>query len=234
MKLIRRAAAITCLLAAPAAAHRLDEYLQATIVSIEKDQVQMSMRLIPGTAVASFVISGIDTNGDGVLSAKEQREYAERVLHDVSLTIDGGAALTPQLRSVTFPEVPAMKEGLGEIQLEFTASLPRSQGQERKLVFENHHQPPISVYLVNCLVPRDHDLRVVAQKRNEGQSFYQLEYMDASAVPTGSGARTWLGVAVLGVLARLVFLLTSGRRRWFQDSEPAATAQTDFRTTDVR
>jgi hypothetical protein len=52
-------------LGAGAFAHRLDEYLQATIISVDKDHVQASMRLIPGVAVSSFVLSGIDSNGDG-------------------------------------------------------------------------------------------------------------------------------------------------------------------------
>ena len=37
------------LIAAKAAfAHRIDEYLQATLLTVEKDRVQASMRLIPG------------------------------------------------------------------------------------------------------------------------------------------------------------------------------------------
>jgi hypothetical protein len=60
-------------LGAGASAHRLDEYLQATIISVDKDHVQASMRLIPGVAVSSFVLSGIDSNGDGLISEGEQR-----------------------------------------------------------------------------------------------------------------------------------------------------------------
>ena len=111
------------------------------------------MRLIPGVAVSSIVLASIDTNGDGVISESEQRAYAERVLRDLSLTVDGKSA-SPTLVSVDFPAIEEMKEGLGEIQIEFTVDLPRG-GPERKIVFENHHQNAISAYLVNCLVPRD-------------------------------------------------------------------------------
>ena len=76
------ALAILAACAAPLCAHRLDEYLQATIFSIEKDRVQGSMRLIPGIAVAPAVIAGMDANGDGVISESEQRAYAEHVLRD--------------------------------------------------------------------------------------------------------------------------------------------------------
>jgi hypothetical protein len=176
--------AVLVLLGAPAWAHRLDEYLQATLISIEKDRVDVLMRLIPGVAVSNAVLTGIDANADGVISEAEQRAYAVHVLGDVSLKIDG-TMLRPKLVSVKFPAVEAIKEGLGEIQIEFTADLP-SGGTNRKLVFENHHQERISAYLVNCLVPRDRDIRVLAQNRNEQQSFYELDYSR-----DGSGFGSW-------------------------------------------
>src|SRR5439155_19156219 len=146
------AAAILLSLGARAYAHRLDEYLQATIILVEPDHVQASMRLVPGVAVSSIVLASIDTNGDGVISEAEQRTYAERVLRDLSLTVDGKSA-SPTLVSQKFPATEEIKEGLGEIQLEFTVDLTGG-GPERRIVFENHHQNEISVYLVNVLVPR--------------------------------------------------------------------------------
>jgi hypothetical protein len=204
------AAAILLLLGASASAHRLDEYLQATIISVEKDRVQAQMRLIPGVAVSSFVLTSIDTNADGVISEAERRAYAERVLRDVSLTIDGDI-LRPRLISVKFPGFESMKEGLGEIQIEFSANLPRS-GPNRRLIFENHHQSRIAAYLVNCLVPRDRDIRVVAQNRNEQQSFYQLDYVQAGVssdtlpLRWWRDARGWLAMVALLLFARLLFL----------------------------
>src|SRR5271170_469465 len=93
---------VLLLLAGAASAHRLDEYLQATLISVDKDHVELSMRLIPGVAVSSSVIASIDSNRDGVLSQAEQLAYAERVLRDLNLTVDG-QALQPQLVSITFP-----------------------------------------------------------------------------------------------------------------------------------
>lgn len=74
------AVAIVLSLRVPASAHRLDEYLQATILSVEKDRIQAFMRLVPGVAVSSAVLAIIDTNGDGVISDSERHAYAERVL----------------------------------------------------------------------------------------------------------------------------------------------------------
>jgi hypothetical protein len=207
------AAVILPLLATSASAHRLDEYLQATIISVEKDRVQATMRLVPGVTVSDFVMTTIDSNADGAISQTEQRAYAERVLRDVSLTVDGDI-LRPRLISVEFPGLEEMKEGLGEIQIEFSADLPHN-GPNRRLTFENHHQRGIATYLVNCLVPLDRDIRIVAQNRNEQQSFYQLNYVQAgassSALPGWQDERGWLSLAGLLLLARLAFLWRQGR-----------------------
>jgi hypothetical protein len=197
-------------LGASAHAHRLDEYLQASMISIEKDRVQAVLRLTPGVAVSSLVLRSIDTDSDGVISESERRAYAERVLGDVSLSIDGHR-LKPRLISVEFPEVEAMREGLAEIHIEFGAELPGGR-TARRLVFENHHQSGISAYLVNCLVPRDRQIRVVAQNRNERQSFYQLDYSQGRTALDPVSLRWWHEVpvwpcaAALLVLGRLAFV----------------------------
>ncbi|MGA8029138.1 MAG: hypothetical protein WB992_18515 [Bryobacteraceae bacterium] len=140
----------------PVSGHRLDEYLRATIVSVEQGRIQVSMRLIPGVAVSSAVIAAIDANGDGVFSEAEQQTYAREVLGDLTLSVDGHA-LKPRIRQVSFPAPADMKEGLGEIHIEFDADLPAG-GPHRTLVIENHHRQRISVYLMNSLVPQDQAL----------------------------------------------------------------------------
>jgi hypothetical protein len=200
-------AAILLSLGASTSAHRLDEYLQATILSVEKNRVQAFMRLIPGVAVSSIVLAGIDTNRDGVVSEAEQRTYAERVLRDLSFVIDGKSA-SPTLVSQKFPTTEEIKEGLGEIQIEFTVDLDRG-GPERRIVFEDHHQNEISAYLVNCLVPRDPHIRILAQNRNERQSFYQLDYAQSGSNPYPaslkgwSTIRGWMGAVGFASLFRL-------------------------------
>jgi hypothetical protein len=194
-------AAIILSAAGSVCAHRLDQYLQATLISVDTDRVQAFMRLIPGVAVSSAVLASVDKNADGILSKAEQQAYAEQVLRDVSISVDG-QSLSPRLVSVEFPKVEEMRAGLGEIKIEFSADLPRG-GANRKLIFENHHQSRMAAYLVNCLVPRDKDIRVTAQNRNELQSFYELEYtqaggsMDAAPADSSSAGhgtqRTILG-----------------------------------------
>ena len=50
--------------AAPTRAHRLDEYLQATTIAVEKDHLVLQLRLTPGVAVARQVLASLDANGD--------------------------------------------------------------------------------------------------------------------------------------------------------------------------
>jgi HupE/UreJ protein len=109
---------------------------------------------------------------------------------------------------VSYPSIQQMNNGVGEIQIEFTAELSGGNGN-RKLVIENHHQSRISAYLVNCLKPVERDIRVVAQNRNETQSFYQLSYVrgdDRDGEPFSrwwSGVLTWLSSGGMGSMFRL-------------------------------
>ncbi|HXU40062.1 MAG TPA: hypothetical protein VN937_27150 [Blastocatellia bacterium] len=205
------AAAMLLMAGTPASAHRLDEYLQATTISVERDRVQAQVRLTPGVAVFPMVLANIDTDADGIISEAEQRAYAARVLGDMSLTIDGDR-LQLRLVSLKFAKIEEMKEGGGEIQLEFDADVS-SGGPNRRLIFENHHENRIAAYLVNCLVPRDPDIRITAQDRNYQQSFYQLNYVQAG-VRSGprssawwSSSRGWLGAAALLLFAGFAFVL---------------------------
>ncbi|HEV7836725.1 MAG TPA: HupE/UreJ family protein [Gemmatimonadaceae bacterium] len=173
--------------AEPAFAHRLDEYLQATLISVDKDRIHLEMRLAPGVAVLPTVLSVIDTDADGVLSDAEQRAYAENVLRDISLTIDG-RRVSPHLVAWSYSTIDMLKDGMGDIRIELEANAPRAGG-DRRLTFENHHQPEISAYLVNAEAPTDPDIQVVAQTRNYLQSFYRLDYLQAgSAAGSRSGA----------------------------------------------
>src|ERR1700749_3532671 len=97
-----------CLAAIPAQAHRLDEYLQATILSLEPGKISLTMRLVPGMAVSEQVITGIDSNGDGVLSGTEQTAYVERVMSDIVLT-ENGKPLTFHLVRAAFPSIAQMR-----------------------------------------------------------------------------------------------------------------------------
>ena len=222
-------AAILVLAVEPALAHQLDEYLQGTLISVERNRVDVEITLTPGVAVFPTVLADIDTDGDGVISADEQHAYAARVLRDFSLRIDD-YSLTPQLLSVEFPALEALKDGRGAIRIEFDAALPRG-GVDRKLIFENHHLSRIAAYQVNCLIPRDPDIRILAQNRNYSQSFYELEYVqpgvraDLLNLALLSGIRGPLGTTALLLVAWLA--LQWRQRAWSVKSADETDACTD-------
>jgi hypothetical protein len=219
MKTRLAAAAILLLTATPALTHRLDEYLVATIVSVERTRVQAQITLTPGVAVYPVVLADIDTNADGVISETEQRAYAGQVIRDLSLTIDG-RPMTLQLISWQFPTIEAMRDGRGEIQIEFSADL-RFGGTTRRLIFTNQHQSRIAAYQVNCLIPRDPKIQIVAQNRNYSQSFYQLEYVQAGVQSNSLFLSSWLDDRVwLSMLALLLFARFAYACSWDLRSQP--------------
>ena len=187
-------AGLVCALlsATPASAHRIDEYLQATILSVEAGHVQASMRLIPGVLVAPSIIGAIDANHDGVFSQDEERAYAELVLHDISFTVDG-KAMRPTLDAFSFPQPAQLRDGLGEIHLEYDIALSPN-GTEHALTLVNQHRRDNSVYLLNVLVPENGNFAIVGQKRNQQQSTYELDFRQTSATKQTSGLafRSWI------------------------------------------
>ncbi len=174
--------ALLLLGAALAFPHRLDEYLQAVIFTVAQGRVEAEMTLTPGVAVFPVLVREIDADGDGVLTAEEQRGYVQQILRDISLRVDG-TQLLPEVKAATFPPVEEMKNGRGEIVITFAAGLPRG-GARRKITFENHHHSRIAAYQVNALVPRDPAVRITAQKRNDNQSSYELDYEQAGVMPS--------------------------------------------------
>jgi hypothetical protein len=205
MKRIVSAAAILLLAGAPASAHRLDEYLQGTLLSVSRSRMEAQMTLTPGVAVFPLIMAEIDTDASGAISPAEQQAYAARVLRELALSSDG-ERLVPRLTSASFPTIEEMREGRGEIQLNFSADLP-SGGRNRILTLENRHQTRISAYQVNSLVPKDPDIRIEKQIRNYSQSVYRLEYRDTAATRSRPMAwLAWLAAAALLLCMRVVFL----------------------------
>ena len=184
-------------------AHRIDEYLQATLLTVERDHVQVSMRLIPGVLVASSVINAIDSNHDAAFSEGEERAYAQRVLRELSITLDG-KVVPPSLGVFSFPQPSQLRDGLGEIHIDYSIDLPLG-GPDRTLTLVNQHLRAKSVYLVNVLAPRDGDVTIINQKRNQQQSAYELDFQQAQQKKRSSWSafRSWSSGLQLSGLFRL-------------------------------
>lgn len=162
-------------LASEALAHRLDEYLQATRVSVATNRIELSIDLTPGVAVAAQVLAVIDTDRNGHVSEDERAAYAQNVLNDIRVGLDE-KLLALRVESTTFPALHDVKEGLGVIRIKATAPVAPLSVGSHTLSLTNGHLPDISVYLVNALVPKDHSIQITKQTRDELQKHYRLEF----------------------------------------------------------
>jgi hypothetical protein len=211
MRRIGVSALLALSLAGGAAAHRLDEYLQATLIGVTRDAIDVEIRLTPGVAMLPALMAVIDRDRDGRISAGEERAYVGRVAREVELRVDGVAAPLRLIES-NFPTVEAMREGLGTIVIKL-----RTVRSGHELRFENRHLPQVSAYLVNCLAAPSDGLVVGRQERDEAQRSIEFEYsFGAGAVPGPRAAWIgpgpfWPGAIGMLLVARMAILLYRGK-----------------------
>ena len=180
-----KAALLGCLLlvfATDAWAHRLDEYLQATRVSLATNRIDLSIDLTPGVATVDKLLVVVDTDRDGRVSDAEIAGYAERVLKDIRVGLDG-KVLALTVMDASFPALSEIKGGLGVIRIKATAPVTRLAAGRHALSLTNAHLPAISVYLVNALVSKDRAIKITKQTRDELQKNYRLEFRVTAAAP---------------------------------------------------
>jgi hypothetical protein len=157
-----------------ALAHRLDEYLQATLVTIEPGEIRLQINLTPGVEVAEQVLAVIDRNHDGVISTNEAKAYCELLKHELSARLDHNK-LALKLTGSSFPALSELGTGWGVIQMEFTATFSHLKPGTHKLTLKNRHLLPLSVYLLNATLPIA-PVQITRQTRNETQSTGVIEF----------------------------------------------------------
>jgi hypothetical protein len=169
--------ALLASLVAPSAAfaHRLDEYLQATLVAIEPGDIRLQMNLTPGVQVADQVLARMDSDHDGAISPKEAAAYAESLKRDLVVRLDR-RTLELKLTALNLPEPGALREGVGIIQLEFSVASGALRAGAHSLSIENQHLPGVSVYLLNAAKPKADSIEITGQKRNENQSAGEIGF----------------------------------------------------------
>jgi hypothetical protein len=170
------------LLATDALAHRLDEYLQATRVSVATNRVDVSIDLTPGVAVADQVLAVVDKDQDGRVSEAEVAAYAQRVLKDMRVGLDE-KVLALSLMDTSFPTPEDVKKGTGVIRIKAIAPVGPLAAGKHALTLTNAHLPAISVYLVNALAPKDPAIKIKKQTRDELQKNYRLEFSANPSTP---------------------------------------------------
>ena len=175
MRTLLTLAAAIVLAPAGVTAHALDEYVQAARLSLTRSVVGLEMDLTPGVQMASSIIAMIDQDRDGVITPVEAAAYANGVLEDTVVDLDG-VRLAMTLTRIDVPPIPEMRDGMGTIQLRAVAAHSAGLGGKPLLTFRNDHAAEGSVYLVNALVPDDRSISVVAQEREWSQRSARITY----------------------------------------------------------
>ncbi len=168
-----------------ASAHRLDEYLQATLIGVTRDGIDVEIHFTPGVAMLPLLMAVIDQNRDGQISSEEERAYVSRVAREVELQVDGVRAPLSLIES-NFPTLEAMREGLGTIGIKL-----RTGRSGHTVRFENRHLPQVSVYLVNCLAASSDGLLVGRQERDQLQRSIKFAYSFGAGAEPGTRA-AWI------------------------------------------
>jgi len=174
---------VVLVFAANSWAHRLDEYLQATRISVDTDRIVLSLDLTPGVAVADSLLPMIDKDRDGKISKQEGLAYGQRMLKDLRLSLDD-RILVLHLADVFYPTLSELRTGLGVVRMKITAPVAQLAAGRHALSLTNTHLPAISVYLVNALVPKDPAIEITKQTRDEFQKNYCLEFRVSSSPPS--------------------------------------------------
>ena len=158
-----------------AEAHRLDEYLQATRIGIATSRIDLAIDLTPGMAVAQELLRSIDPHGNARIPPERERTYAQSVLQDLVLELDGKRQSIELIRA-TFPPCADMELGEGTILLQAAATISMLKPGHHEIIFQNAHLPKISVYLVNALVPGNKTIQITRQIRDKLQREYRLSF----------------------------------------------------------
>jgi hypothetical protein len=165
-------------------AHRLDEYLQATLVTIEPEALRLQINLTPGVAVAEQVLALIDADRDGTVSTNEARAYCDKLKRHLIVKLDD-RKVALKLAGSSFPPVTEIRAGSGIIQMEFVAKIGALSAGPHRMKLENRHMPMIGVYLFNAAQSRLKSVEIQGQTRNKSQSIGEIEFTYAK--PSGSG-----------------------------------------------
>jgi hypothetical protein len=194
-------------------AHRLDECLQATRVSVFQGHLRIQTYVTPGTLLAAAVFASIDADGSGAISESEGREYAEKFLRGMTLQMDG--VVEPlALISSHYPTMRELMDGEAMIRFEMSAAAPVKSGHHRVLL-QNNNDPATSIYLANAMLPEDTAISIVHQDRDQTQRSLAVEYDLRSPMSATTGASVVWTSSLTGILLGLgaVFIVRKYLRR---------------------
>ena len=209
MTALRISSRLMLLLTLPfgAAAHRLDECLQATRVSMFSDHLAVQTFVTPGTLLAARLFARIDADRDGNLSQSEGRRFADQFVQEITLTVDGNRVpLT--LTGSQYPTLAELSGGEAMILFEMSAATRQAPGRHRATL-RNDNDPAVSIYLANAMLPKDPSVPVVRQERDPTQRTLTVEYDVAATLNSpASVSAGWLS-RLTGIVLGLTLVLAA-------------------------
>ena len=204
MKALGSAVLVLLAMCGEVAGHQLDEYLQATRVSIARDRITLDIDLTPGVTIAPAIVETLDANADNSIGPSEAGAYGRAMLSDVVVTFDGHPVVMA-LTQIEVPTIDEMRHGMGTIHLRAAGGVEARAGRHR-LDVVNGHRSDTSVYLVNALVPDDGGVDIVSQSRDAHQREFHLE----AAVRPNRAMLLWFAMGGGGLV---VLTIVGGTRK---------------------
>lgn len=182
-------------------AHRLDECLQAALISISTREIGIDLSLTPGALIGPEVLGEIDKDHDRIVSPIEGKRYLDQVTQDISISVDG-KAVRLELEKYLFPTVESLLQGTSAVEIKYRVVPANLRIGHHTLELENRHNSTNSQYLMNVLEPDSSRVQILRQRRNEIQSKYEVEF---AVNPPGVAATFWAGATCL-LMATLALL----------------------------
>jgi len=170
------AVALLFALMAPRAAqaHALDIYLQATYITVAPAEIVVELDLTPGVLVAPEVLSQLDADGDKQITEAEGLAYANTVLSNVVLQVDG-QPLALTVTNVDMPGYLTIQAGYGTIRVFTTAPMASGISGTHQIAYANN-TPVGAAYQVNAFVNREAAVDLGTQNRDSIQQTMTVDF----------------------------------------------------------
>ncbi|HZQ08162.1 MAG TPA: hypothetical protein VFD70_16380 [Anaerolineae bacterium] len=166
-----------------ALAHPLDVYLQATYITVAPSEIIVELDLSPGVLVAPNVLPQLDTNTDQQISDSESQAYADTILHNIALQVDG-KPLALSITKIDMPEYLTIQAGYGTIRIFTTAALPNTINGIHTIYYKNSYAPTGSAYQVNTFVEQSAPITLGKQIRDSIQQSITVDYTLGAPAPS--------------------------------------------------
>lgn len=154
-------------------AHRLDEVLLTSQVSIEPTRIVIDVYVTPGVLVARQFLENLDPLGDGV-NDTDLDAFAAALLRRFTLWSDG-VQLKPMVVAADAAPTADLLEGTGAVHVSVEAGSDGAAGQHF-VEIANLYEPGVSIYLANAMLPPSDRVAIHAQTRDERQQRLRVDY----------------------------------------------------------